>query len=89
MLNILEESLKTKIYPCGGTYMYIDVALEQALPPSPRYAHASLIMLTFALSIQLMLQLGPEKDSFMRPLFSRSKAPFPLHKLTRGEPGLV
>ena len=26
-------SLKTKIYPCGGTYIYIDVPSEEASPP--------------------------------------------------------
>ena len=34
MLNIalLEENLKTKTYPCGETFMYISVPLEEALP---------------------------------------------------------
>ena len=33
MLNIvfLERSSTTKIYPCGGVYIYIDVPLEEAL----------------------------------------------------------
>ena len=36
MLNIflLKEDLQTKPYPSGGTYMYIDVPLEEALPPA-------------------------------------------------------
>ena len=35
MLSIvlLEKSLKAKIYPCGGTYIYIDLPSEEALPP--------------------------------------------------------
>ena len=37
---LLEKSLKTEIYCCGGTYKYIDGPLEKALPPLPRYAQA-------------------------------------------------
>ena len=46
MLNIFlqEEHFKTKIYPCGGTYIYMDVTLRGSLsPPCLRYAQASLL----------------------------------------------
>ena len=33
----LEESLKIKVYPCGGTYICIDVPSEEALPPLPYF----------------------------------------------------
>ena len=40
---LMEKSLKTNIYPCGGTYICIDVPSEEALLPAcPRYAQASL-----------------------------------------------
>ena len=35
----LENILKTKIHPCGRTYIYIDVPSEEALPPP--YVHPS------------------------------------------------
>ena len=41
-IALVERSLKTEIYPCGGTYIYIDVPSEEALPPCPRFAKASL-----------------------------------------------
>ena len=41
-IALLEKSLKTKIYPCGGTCIITDVPSEEALPPCPRYARASL-----------------------------------------------
>ena len=40
----------TKIYPCGGTYIYIDVPSEEALPTCHRYALASLAQRWFELS---------------------------------------
>ena len=33
---LLEKSLKNKIYPCGGTYIYIDLPSVEALPPALR-----------------------------------------------------
>ena len=40
---LLEKSLKTKIYPCEGTYIYIDVPSEEAVRPTClRYAQESL-----------------------------------------------
>ena len=53
MVNIvlLEERWKTKIYPCGETYMYIDVPLEKALPPLRlclKYAQATLCISCYA-----------------------------------------
>ena len=40
----LEKSLKTKTYPRGGTYIYIDVPLEEVLPPRLGCAKASLVL---------------------------------------------
>ena len=34
IIVLLEKSLKTKIYPCGGTYICIDVLSEEAVPPA-------------------------------------------------------
>ena len=56
ILNIvlLEENSKTKIYPCGGTYIYIDVPSEEAFPPCLSHIQASLpkiLSFIFALTI--------------------------------------
>ena len=33
-IGLLERVLNTKLYPCGGTYINIDMTSEEALPPT-------------------------------------------------------
>ena len=56
---VLKKGLKTKIYPCGVAYIYIDMSSEEALHLCLRYAQTSLVALEYMCLCIGKISFGP------------------------------